>query len=93
MNSGFLLHLSITSLRNLSGSFTNFSIYCSSENTQYFSLNLNTPRLGFPGISKEFSTIFTKQKPKKSRGICIKSGVVLGINLIMEGPTTYDSIV
>jgi len=71
----------------------NFSIASSSEKTQYFSLYLKTPRLGFPGINKPYSTILTKQKPKKSRGICMKSGVLFGMSLIIELPTTVDSIV
>jgi len=72
----------MTLFMKTSGSLTNYSIAYSSENTQYLSLNLNTPRLGFPGISSPFlEHIVNRQKPKKSRGICIKSGVLLGINL------------
>jgi len=53
-----------------------------SLNTQNLSLNLYTPKLGFPAIKRpSFSTNDHTQKPKKSNGVYIKSGVVFGNNL------------
>lgn len=82
MSSGLCLHTSTTLFMNNSGSCLKLSMAYSSENTQYHSLNLKTPKFGLPGISKPFfEQMVKRQKPKKSRGMCIKSGVLLGISL------------
>lgn len=95
ISSGFLRHLSITSFRYCSGCWMNWSMHISSANTQYFSVYLKTPRLGLPGINNPFYwTMLTRQKPRKSRGMCMKSGVLLGIRRMMLElePTTCESV-
>ena len=95
ISSGLRRHLSITSFKYCSGYWMNWSMHISSAKTQYFSVYLKTPRLGLPGISKPFYwTMLTRQKPRKSRGMCMKSGVLFGIKRIMLEfePTTYESV-
>ena len=88
ISSGIRLHYSTTDYKYLSGSTINFSIESLSAKTQYFSLYLKTPRFGFPGIKSPSSTMFTKQNPRKSKGICMKLGVLFGMSLRIVFPTT-----
>mmetsp|Transcript_3763 Transcript_3763/g.6425 ORF Transcript_3763/g.6425 Transcript_3763/m.6425 type:complete len:204 (-) Transcript_3763:1033-1644(-) len=93
MSSGMRRHCSTTCWRYLSGSLMNFSMDSWSAKTQYFSLYLKTPRLGLPGMSRPCSTMLTRQKPRKSRGMCMKSGVLLGMRRMIWLPTTCESMV
>jgi len=82
MSSGLCLQTSTTFCMNSSGSYLKLSMACSSENTQYLSLNLKTPKFGFPGMSSPFfEQIVNRQNPRKSNGMCMKSGVFPGISL------------